>query len=849
MSRVFAFKESSQLIPVATPHAETDLKKLGKGCFAEVFLVKSNDTGSVFACKRIQIGEMNDVTLQKTLKEVNILRTLRHPHIVRFYESHNSGSVLHVHMEYVDGVELAHVLKAQIAKRELFDVDRVMRWFSQLCFAIEYVHSHKIIHRDIKPTNVFLEADGDFVKLGDFGLGDIVPRIKSSTSGFVGTPYYMSPEVLRKQPYSNKADVWSLGILLYEMLTLSKPFLGKNLDELKQRVFRFDMKPLDESVCPPAVIRLVGRMLERQESRRISSAQLVQVPIVADMFSQLHPFDSQRTSRSCRDQSVPCSIAVVDATHSGGSDFTQSESFLGRSVLEDTQSQVDTSFEERRGSGVSTRRIGRFSIADGNWRNGQVVEKSGQFAVYRTGFGRKKKIIKFPRLGDRVYRAASQGHPHCVVIVRDGFEYAVSLPSLELLRPLLQLLDSEAIVRAGIKAEAACHTCGFDEISGAWLSTFVLVWRHYLFINNQQLFLYRTEVVDPDSSAFQEWPPNVTREQKLLLKHQDAYIALVTTGAAASRALLEAILVSSNQVWVSKIQSKSRAQARSTSLRLRPRTTRSLSQSQDASSATSTSPLSDDDVFEHRRPMRRWFSFRHSRSHSDSQSTAAQLTGADLRNEVIDELDNSSDMTAAAVAAHQSNARRALQRARTERHRAPPQAASASAHQQLAIAHLTVQSPITVDASGDIPQFMTATYTLRTPAQVISSQAKALHSRYPDAPQFHTERPSSRLSLRRTSNSSLRFDPSQLHAYFEAVFNVDEYREFWLHTGLFEEVKVKPLYTGNALFDISIVGSLVESIPSQDASCEAPQPLRTSSRSVLSRTISLGTSACDISIV
>jgi NIMA (never in mitosis gene a)-related kinase len=159
------------------------------------------------------------------------LELLDHPNIVKFLEVYPSKKgKLCIVMEYADNGDLQSHMKAAIKKAkesggevEYWSQDQVLNWFTQICLAIKHVHDRKILHRDIKSQNVFVTKDGK-MKMGDFGIARVLNSTKSKAKTVMGTPYYLSPEIIKAEPYNFKADIWSLGVLLYEMCAFHPPF-------------------------------------------------------------------------------------------------------------------------------------------------------------------------------------------------------------------------------------------------------------------------------------------------------------------------------------------------------------------------------------------------------------------------------------------------------------------------------------------------------------------------------------------------------------------------------------------------------------------------------------------------
>ena len=174
----------------------------------------------------------------EALQEARVLRKLRHPCIVQFMDSFLSADnhTLYIAMEYCDSGVLADRVKEAIEEQQWLKEERIMGWFSQLCSALDFLHRNHILHRDIKPDNVFMAHGGECVKLGDFGFTRVLDDTNALAHTKCGTPFYMSPEQCMGHAYNAKADAWASGVVLYELVTLQLPFTGKNLPQLRRNI-------------------------------------------------------------------------------------------------------------------------------------------------------------------------------------------------------------------------------------------------------------------------------------------------------------------------------------------------------------------------------------------------------------------------------------------------------------------------------------------------------------------------------------------------------------------------------------------------------------------------------------
>ncbi|KAH7474577.1 Serine/threonine-protein kinase Nek6 [Phytophthora ramorum] len=214
------------------------LKPIGKGKFSVVFKAKRRCDGQAVALKKIAIFDMMNLKArEKTLKEVRLVQSVSHPNIIQYLDAFVQNNELYIAFEWAEAGDLKRQIRKANEKGVRFDERTIWRYFTQLCGAILYLHQGRIMHRDLKPANIFLTLKG-VVKVGDLGLGRYLSENTVEARSKVGTPLYMSPEVLRGESYDWKSDVWSMGCILYELAMLRSPFKseGLNLVGLFQKI-------------------------------------------------------------------------------------------------------------------------------------------------------------------------------------------------------------------------------------------------------------------------------------------------------------------------------------------------------------------------------------------------------------------------------------------------------------------------------------------------------------------------------------------------------------------------------------------------------------------------------------
>eukprot|EP00741_Cyanophora_paradoxa_P022086 tig00021434_g21321.t1 len=198
------------------------MRELGRGAYGQVFKVRSKIDGGMYVLKKIAMKHLNPQQQRECIAEVANMRVLRHPNIIHYYNSFVEDQALYIVMEYAEGGDLQQSLNRQLASQRIFDERDLWRYLFELCSAVQHLHMKNIVHRDLKSLNVFLTKD-NHVKVGDLGVSRLLNSIEAQMETRVGTPLYLSPEVIKHKTYDAKVDEWSVGIILYTLSALRPP--------------------------------------------------------------------------------------------------------------------------------------------------------------------------------------------------------------------------------------------------------------------------------------------------------------------------------------------------------------------------------------------------------------------------------------------------------------------------------------------------------------------------------------------------------------------------------------------------------------------------------------------------
>eukprot|EP00656_Telonema_subtile_P008599 TRINITY_DN14010_c0_g1_i2.p1 TRINITY_DN14010_c0_g1~~TRINITY_DN14010_c0_g1_i2.p1 ORF type:complete len:682 (-),score=265.15 TRINITY_DN14010_c0_g1_i2:192-2237(-) len=251
------------------------IKRLGEGAFGVCFVVQ-NSAGKRLAMKEVSIESIGAQERDKAFEEARLLKSLCHPNVIAFQEFFVAKGKLFIIMDYASGGDLGgRIAQRKSSRAGPFPEEEVCVWLVQILMGVKYLHDQKILHRDLKPQNIFLTNKG-VVKLGDFGIAKVLESTRAYARTQIGTPFYISPEICNNHKYTSATDLWSLGVILHELLALEPPFSGASIQALVMSILNNPPKPLPEGcqVCAE-LLALRSGMLHKRPSDRPSAGTIL----------------------------------------------------------------------------------------------------------------------------------------------------------------------------------------------------------------------------------------------------------------------------------------------------------------------------------------------------------------------------------------------------------------------------------------------------------------------------------------------------------------------------------------------------------------------------------------------
>jgi len=285
------------------------LGELGRGAMGVVYRAEDTTLGRVVAIKTISLGggsrEERDQHEARFLQEARAAARISHPAVITIYEMGREGDVAFIAMELLEGVDLRQLIRtATLAPSQAFTIA------ASVAEGLACAHEQGIVHRDVKPGNIMVLPDGR-VKIMDFGIArPHEPTVKTQTGLLLGSPQYMSPEQIVGRPFDHRADIFSLGLVLYEMVTGIRPFAGEDIPELTFKVANLSATPPSHIVpgLPPVVDMIVARALKKKPEERYATA----ADMARDLWAAIPEVKASEAARLERASSSTVPLGPAD---------------------------------------------------------------------------------------------------------------------------------------------------------------------------------------------------------------------------------------------------------------------------------------------------------------------------------------------------------------------------------------------------------------------------------------------------------------------------------------------------------------------------------------------------------
>lgn len=271
-----------------------NLSLLGDGAYSTVFKVRRISDGQIYALKKVKVGSLTEKEKENALNEVRILASIKNPWVICYKESFidPDDQSLCLVIEYADDGDLFQKISSWEGG---FEETFIWKVFIQVVRGLRALHDLSIMHRDLKSANVFLNKDGT-AKLGDMNVSKLTD-MKGLNYTQTGTPYYASPEVWKDRPYSIKSDIWSLGWVLYEMITLKPPFRANNMEGLFRKVSKGLYQPIPKKYSTE-LSNLVRALLKANPDKRPNCDDIIAMPAITKKISMLFPENQEMMESS-----------------------------------------------------------------------------------------------------------------------------------------------------------------------------------------------------------------------------------------------------------------------------------------------------------------------------------------------------------------------------------------------------------------------------------------------------------------------------------------------------------------------------------------------------------------------
>ena len=250
------------------------IKPLGQGSFGSAFLIKNKNDNKNYVLKNIPLETATKEEIKYFQNEAKILSSLNSNYIVKFYESFTYNNTFNIIMEFCQGLDLKKFIQERKKENKLIDIKEIYNIIIEICLGLKEIHTKNLIHRDIKPDNIFLTKNLN-VKIGDFGIAKILDAGTQYAKTTAGSMIYMAPELINGKKYNNKVDIWALGCILYELCTFNLCYRGNCINEICNKILNKKYNKFSEELYGIKMQTLLDLLFTSDYKKRPSAQEII----------------------------------------------------------------------------------------------------------------------------------------------------------------------------------------------------------------------------------------------------------------------------------------------------------------------------------------------------------------------------------------------------------------------------------------------------------------------------------------------------------------------------------------------------------------------------------------------
>ena len=254
--------------------------RLGIGSYGTVYKVCKKNTNKIYVIKQVSLLGLGEKEIMEYKSEAKLLSSIKSNYVVKYFYSFIDNHNLNILMEYCDGGDLYQYLEKNKKKKIKLKEKIIWQIFIQMIIGLNSIHKKKILHRDIKSQNIFLTKNLD-IKIGDLGVSKKLIQTNFAKT-FIGTPYYLSPEICMEKPYNDKSDIWAIGCILYELCTFNYPFNAKSQGALLLKILNNEPEKIDNNYYSKDLQNMINLLLNKNYELRPSCADILKMKIILD---------------------------------------------------------------------------------------------------------------------------------------------------------------------------------------------------------------------------------------------------------------------------------------------------------------------------------------------------------------------------------------------------------------------------------------------------------------------------------------------------------------------------------------------------------------------------------------